>query len=407
MIRSRFAPVPADPGEAVGYELRDGAWRPAPPVYPRIVPAAALETTAADMARFLLAALAEPAARPAEFSAMFQPRFRQDPRMPGMACGLFETFAHGQHGFFHGGGIRGFMAGIYLWPERRLGLFVADNGYDGDFIEDVALGLLAHEFPVPPARPRPAPATPASRERARRCAGLYRLAAAPRRNLEKAAALRQRDFAVTDLGDGALGIWNERFVEVAPWLYQDARGAERVAFRAGGAGPASLLVTEELFVGNQVWERVPRYAAGTVNLTPLLLLVVLFLSALVARPAGRRPSGLFEEIPDEPPAARRAVRLGIALAAVNLSFLVLLLLGFRQAAQGAGLLYGLPPLLRAALLVPLLGAPLALALPVCAVQAWRRRFWSLGWRLYYTALAVGGIGFLLFLAAWNLLGIRG
>jgi hypothetical protein len=62
--------------------------------------------------------------------------------------------------------------------------------------------------------------------------------------------------------------------------------------------------------------------------------------------------------------------------------------------------------MKAALVLPLAGAPLALALPFCAVQAWRRGFWSTGWRLYFTGLALGGIGFLAFLAAWNLLGIQ-
>lgn len=410
MLRSSFAPVPAlAPDRAVGYELRgDGEYRAAVPVHPRIVPAASLETTAADMARFLLAHLEGGTAggghilQPETVAEMHRRHFSQEPRMPGMAWGFFESFANGRRCLFHGGGLRGFMAGVYLWPESRLGLFVADNGYDAGLVEDVALALLDHELPFRPPILR---AIPGGRERARRSAGSWRLAALPVENLEKAAALRQRDFVVTDLGDGALGIWGQRFVEVSPWLFQDARGQERVAFVAEGTGPARLLVTEELFVGNQTWERVPWYASGTRNLTVLLLLVALFLSALFARPAEGGAS-LFAERPEMPPAARRAVRLGITLAAVDLSFLVLIFLGFRRAAQGAGLLYGLPFLIQAALALPLLGAPLALALPVCAAQAWRERFWSTGWRLYYTLLACGGVAFLVFLAAWNLLGFR-
>src|SRR5262249_18728224 len=147
----------------------------------------------------------------------------------------------------------------------------------------------------------------------------YRSAAEPRENLEKAAALRRGDLVVTDLGGGDLWIWGERFVEVSPWLFQAAAGQERVAFRAGPAGPADLLITEELFSGNQTWERVPWYASGSFNRILLLLFIVLFLSALFARPAAAPPS-LVSAPREEPPAAQRAVRLGIALAALDLSF---------------------------------------------------------------------------------------
>lgn len=149
----------------------------------------------------------------------------------------------------------------------------------------------------------------------------------------------------------------------------------------------------------------PWYASGSLHVTLLLLFILLFLSALFVRP----PEGgrsLFEERAEPPAAARRAVSLGILLSAVDLAFLLLAFIGFRQAAQGAGLLYGLPPLMKIALVLPLLGAPLALALPVYAVRAWRERFWSPGWRVYFTALASAGLGFLGFLAVWNLLGIR-
>jgi CubicO group peptidase (beta-lactamase class C family) len=405
MRRSSFGVRPDLAAErATGYEpAADGRYRRAPAVYPLIVPAASLETTAADMARFLLAHLegGSPVLRAETVARMHLRHFSQDPRMPGVAWGFFESFANGRRCLFHGGGIRGFMSGVYLWPESRLGLFVADNGYDSDLVEEVAEGLLAHEFPFRPAMPH---AGPGAAERSRRCAGSYRSAAAPRGNLEKAAALRRGDLVVTDLGGGALWIWGERFVEVAPWLFQAVAGQERVAFQAGPSGPAGLLITEELFAGPQTWERVPWYASGSFNRTLLLLFTVLFLSALFIRPAAGQAS-LVNLPREEPPAARRAVRVGIALAALALFFLILLLLGFRQADQGAGLLTGLPPLLRMALLIPWLALPGALALPVYAVTSWRRAYWSAGWRLYFTLVALSGAGFLVFLGVWNLLSL--
>lgn len=162
---------------------------------------------------------------------MHRQHFTQDPRMPGLTYGFFESFENGQRTLFHGGGIRGFMSGIYLWPEHRLGLFVADNGYDG---------------------------------------------------------------------------------------------------------------------GGLVW----------------------------------------------------------AVADGFLLFPVLLVLGFRQAAQGAGLLYGVPPLVTAALVLPLLAAPLVPVLLVLEVRAWREGWWSPRRRFHLTLVALGAVAFLVLLNVWNLLGFR-
>lgn len=391
MRRSTFS-VPPD--AAAGYE--NG--RPAPPVHPHIVPAAGLATTASDMARFLLAHL-EGERRGGilsadAFRAMHRQRFTQDPRMPGMAYGFFESFENGQRALFHGGGIRGFMSGIYLWPEHRLGLFVADNGYDGDLVRAVAHGLLERAFPYEPRRPTP---ILGSVERARRCAGVYRLATWSRTTLEKASALRERGFVVRDLGGGALGIWGLRFVEVEPWLFQDAEGEERVAFRDG------RMVTEELFVGNQVWERVPWTSSGALHRDAILLMLGIFLAALFLRPAEAPALFAASESPRE---ARRAVRLGVLLGGQNVLFLALFAIGFRLAARGAGLLYGVPPLVTAALVLPLLGIPLAAAVAARAALAWKQGWWTLRWRLFYSALALAGLGFPAFLWFWNLLGFR-
>ena len=387
MSRSTFS---APPDIAVGYE--NG--RPAPPVHPHIAPAAGLATTASDMARFLIAHLErKDILSAATFREMHRQHFTQDPRMPGMAYGFFESFENGQRALFHGGGIRGFMSGIYLWPEHRLGLFVANNGYDGGLVWAVAHGFLERTFPNEPQRPVP---IPGSAERARRCAGVYRLASWSRTTLEKASALRERGFVVRDLGGGALGIWGLRFVEVEPWLFQDAEGEERVAFRDG------RMVTEELFVGNQVWERVPWTSSGALHRDALLLMLAIFLAALFLRPA--EALLLFGTASESPPEARRAVRLGILLSGLNLLFLALFVLGFRLAP--AGLLYGVPALVTAALLLPLLGLPLAPAVALHAALAWRRGWWTFRWRLFYSALALAGLGFPALLWFWNLLGFR-
>jgi hypothetical protein len=321
--------------------------------------------------------------------------------MPGMAYGFFESFDHGQRALFHTGGLHGFMSGVYLWPEHRLGLFVVDNGYDGSLIWSVAHGLLDHYFPH---KPQPGPRPPGAAERARRCAGRYRLTSHTRTTLEKASALRDRDLIVRDLGGGSLGIWGGPFVEVEPWLFQSPETGERVAFRPSQDDGIRYMATEDLFIGNQTWEKLPYRQSSSLHRDLLVLMLALFIAALFVRPA--EDLSLFGGAPEVSPEARRAIGLGVLLAGLNVLFLVLLVVAFRVAARGAGLQYGVTPLVTTALTVPLLSVPVALAVAAQAAFAWRRSWWTLRWRLYSTALAVAGLGFLAFLLYWNLLGFR-
>ncbi len=41
-----------------------------------------------------------------------------------------------------------------------------------------------------------------------------------------------------------------------------------------------------------------------------------------------------------------------------------------------------------------------------ALRAWRQGWWSLPWRAYYSLVTLGALGFVAFLAEWNLLGFR-
>lgn len=131
----------------------------------------------------------------------------------------------------------------------------------------------------------------------------------------------------------------------------------------------------------------------------------LFVSALFLRPGIGRIT--LTEIPAEPPVpARRAFRLGTLVAGLDLLFLFGMFLAFRQAAGSAGLQYGVPALMKGALGLGVAASLLALALPVHALRAWRQGWWSLPWRAYYSLVTLGALGFVAFLAEWNLLGFR-
>ena len=71
-----------------------------------------------------------------------------------------------------------------------------------------------------------------------------------------------------------------------------------------------------------------------------------------------------------------------------------------------GFLFGIPTLLKAALLLPPVSAALSLLLRLQAFRAWRRRWWAPFGRAHYSLVTLAALGFVGFLACWNLLGLR-
>ncbi|HEU0013204.1 MAG TPA: serine hydrolase domain-containing protein [Longimicrobium sp.] len=381
---------------AVGYEPRRGGPVRAVVMHPHVSPAAGLNTTAADMGRWMIAQLEAPA------SPQLVPRLRMDDAMPGWAYGLYETWENGRRGFGHSGGIRGFMSGVYLWPRERTGLFVSDNGYDGEVVRVVFRAFADRYLPAPPAPPPPARYVPApgAAARARELAGSYRMASAARGNLERAGVLRAGDVSVTAHPDGTITLFRMRLRETSPLHYRQAEGEEIVAFVRDRRGRVRWLLQTDPFGGNVAWERVAWWQAASLHQALLYVFVLAFLAAPFLGPRGGTGGVLRQSVAGAWSA--RARRLRKFVSALNLLFLVLLFLGFR-ASRATGMLLGPPPLVRIALALGVAAALLAvIALP-----------WS-GWKLrqekgpaeiaVHAAFTVIALGFVAYLAYWNLLG---
>jgi hypothetical protein len=70
------------------------------------------------------------------------------------------------------------------------------------------------------------------------------------------------------------------------------------------------------------------------------------------------------------------------------------------------LVFGATPLLTAVFILALVSAFLTMGVVVCTFLAWWGRFWSTGWRVHYTLVALAALAFVWELAYWNLLGFR-
>jgi hypothetical protein len=315
----------------------------------------------------------------------------------------------GERALVHGGGIRGFMSGLCLWPRHRLGLFVSNNGYSGALVQRFLAAFVEHYFPHAPAVPRPLLESPPALEAFE---GVYRAASQTQGNLEKAGGLFGGDVVIRAFGGYRphLDFGGDAFVPTAPLAFTLDGGDEPLAFRAGGDRKMSLLVTVTPLLGCEVFERVPWYETARWHRELLALFCVAFQSVVHAPFGSRlqwritRLSGRPARPPQRSTSGGRWARAGLFLvAALDLLFLALLVIAFRLA-RNTGVLYGIPRLARFDLALSAAAALVALSLPFFAWLAWRRGYWSTTERVHYTACAAAALAFNPFLKYWNLLG---
>ena len=68
--------------------------------------------------------------------------------------------------------------------------------------------------------------------------------------------------------------------------------------------------------------------------------------------------------------------------------------------------YGVPLAIKALLWTPIVTTALTALVLWFAVRAWKRRMWSVWWRLHYGLIAAAGLAFVWFFVYWNLLGFH-
>jgi CubicO group peptidase (beta-lactamase class C family) len=370
------------------------------------VPAGALSSTAADMARFMTAHLnggrqgTTRILRAETVEAMQRRRFTNHPAVSGLTYGFQELHIAGLRVLAQPGDMLHFTAGLFLLPEQELGLFVAYNrGRAADAPMELLRAFLARFSPAPPAFVTSS--TPITDGDVGRFAGSYRSTRRNETTLEKLQELfspvRVRTLGPSTLGVSGLAVVPEsRWVQAEPGVFRDQSSPEIIAFRADDSGRAT-----HLFEGNfpaAGYTRLSWYGAPEIHYVLLAVCVPIFLLTPIAW-------------------AIRAVRLpatGTRLAglarwtagAMCLANLLVLAGMLAVIARGRELLFGITPFARAVLVLPLLSTVLTVSTLVLALITLRRCYWGLAGRLHYLLVALAGAAFLGSLHYWNLLGLR-
>ena len=408
MTHSTFGePLPdtLEPHMSGGYTFEAGAFKKQGFEFIHAAgPAGSLSSTAADMARFMLAhlqdgALGDGRILKAETAQMMHTRVMSpDPALNGHCLGFYETYINGRRIIGHGGDTGWFHSIVSLMPETGLGLFASVNtgGQGGRTSVELERAFFKHYFPaeLPVVKP---PADAAKRNA--RYAGSYRTLRHSYTKFEKVFAAFGGD-NVTAMPDGTLLMGDifgnpARWVEVGDGVFRMQNGDAFAAFKGDAGGRATHVVG--LFPPI-VSQRISWYESGKLHGFIVGIAVVLFITILVSAIRQRRADSTLT-------GQMRWARPTLALSGALL-LLFLIALGLILAGGLENLIYKIPTSLYLALTFPLLAIPFALLAAWFAVGAWRSGTWTFGTRLHYSLAAVAVLAFLVVLNYWNLLGYR-
>jgi CubicO group peptidase (beta-lactamase class C family) len=402
---------------ALGYVYSGGEYLELPSPLMNVAPAGALYSTATDMAHFMIAQLQKGRygetriLEEATFEAVHDLGFRNHPQLRAYTYGGFSLFsANGQRVLSKGGDVGGFSSLLVLLPDQGIGFFTSFNAAIDAFAtteprEELLTQFLDHYYPSQdqPIEPGPSP-------NLRRVSGNYRWNRLARVTAEKALNplgimqlhLVPMDDRTLDVSSSVPLVQPGRYTEVEPLLFRNLDGTGYISFREDGRGRITHMFGR---IGEEpaTFEKVLWYERDVVQLGLILLLVVAFLSVL-AWPGAYLIRRLRKRKAHDPPLARMARWLAMAVGILNLLFFVGFAATLMQGLSGSS---PYPPSWFVALLVlPILSAILSVVLLLFTVLAWRNRYWTVAGRLHYSLVVLAALAFVWFANYWNLLGFK-
>jgi len=309
MNRSTFAqPLPAQLAPQLSKGYLSASKKPRDFEWVQAAPAGALSTTAADMTRFMLAFLQDGTVdgvsilKPGTVRQMESRQFEFHPMLPGLGITFMEYLIDPVRIIAHGGDTVYFHSDMILIPEAHFGYFLSYNtlGKDvGGGRGEVWRTLVNRYFPSAPQSKAGVDANTAKSD-GRAVSGLYDGTRRSDTTFLKTLALAGQVGVATDK-DGVLqieGMKNQsgdlkRWREIAPLVYREINGLERIGFRRDASGAVGeMLPFPAIYEG----QRVPWYAGKIFvgfliggSLLLALLTVLLWPVAVVIRKRYQRP----------------------------------------------------------------------------------------------------------------------
>lgn len=215
-----------------------------------MAPAGGLSTTGADMARFMLAHLGEGELdgvrilKPETARLMHAGQVDDDAAGNGFTLGFIEKLRNGHRMISHNGRISTFRSDLNLMPDAGLGFFISCNG-------PVNCGpVWQHVFDryFPPPGPEP-PMLASAEQDGNAVAGRYLTSRRIETNgmnslFQEIEVTAGADHTITTDGGEAWKTWSgapKRWREVAPFVFQEVNGPDRILFQRDLSGRLRLV----------------------------------------------------------------------------------------------------------------------------------------------------------------------
>jgi CubicO group peptidase (beta-lactamase class C family) len=370
-----------------------------------VAPAGSFSATATDMARFMIAHLQDGAydgnriLEETTAQRMHSRLFTHDERLNGFAHGFYEMSQNDQWVVGHEGDTAWFHTMLALLPEHNIGFFASYNSASDTAPRALLEAFMDRYYPVPEKVISP-PADFA--ERAGRFTGSYALNRASYTTAEKVQGLFVA-ISVRAADDGTLlvnsPLGQQRFVEVAPLLFQEVGGADMLLFREDGRGRithAFLDSVPMMAIEKLAWYQAPAFHQVLVGVGLLL-----FLSVFIAGVVGFLINRGREDVEKPPRPARLARWLQAGAAMV---WFLQVLLFFIGMSDQIALMTGNAPIMMLLPAVGLLFVLLTVGTLLSTALAWWKGYWNLPGRLHYTLVTLVAVALIWVMNYWNLLG---
>jgi CubicO group peptidase (beta-lactamase class C family) len=360
-----------------GYTLASG--KPKPFEFVQAWPAGSVSTSAMDMTHFMIAHLENGEfngariLRPETAQLMHARTFASNPAMNAMALGFYEETRNGHRIIGHGGDTVYFHSDLHLILDANVGFFVSYNSAGkGEISNRTALfeQFLDRYFPYqPPAATTPSTAT----ADAKAVSGLYLVSRRLQGNMLEASGMlgEARVSATSDnkiMVDALKGLNGQpkKFTEIAPLIYREVDGQDKIAFKRNDSGGFQLAIDYPFMVFDQVGLLQSKFfnyfvLFGSLGLMALAL-ILWPVNGLLRRHYGRKL--------DLSARDRRLRTLTRFVCAINILFVVLLAVVLTTG-DGAAFLNNIDGRLHALQVLGVIGAIGTLASVYNAVRAWR------------------------------------
>jgi CubicO group peptidase (beta-lactamase class C family) len=299
-------PAPLAPQMSKGY--REASKKPRDFELVQAAPAGALSTTAADMTRFMLAFLQNGTLdgvsilKPETVQQMQTRQFELNPMICGMGITFMEYWLNPVRVIGHGGDSVYFHSDMVLIPDAHVGYFLSYNTLGkqvGGGRGEVQRAFMSRYFPNP-AEPKIDIDANTAKADGLAVSGVYDGTRRSDTTFLRVVALLDQ-FGVKSDKDGIITVEEnknqrgelKKFKEIAPLVYAEVDGSERIAFRKDASGQvAEMLPFPAIYEGQRVpWYNNKRLVSPIIggNLLLVALTVLLWPVAVVVRKRYQRP----------------------------------------------------------------------------------------------------------------------